>query len=256
MFISIIRIRIIIALIITSVLLTGCEIENTGKRVWVYETNQYQVYKQMKLLIANSDGANATLVIEGTDGHSESWILEIEDIKVKVQTGENCMVECTILIDEKEVHSFQINGGSDMVGLKVEYVDITKDGSRDVVIIGEPPHGTRAGSYWLFAYDKKNDCNIEVFEDGNKLTDLQMSQLDECCDEEFFKLFPNYVGADLATGEHFVDEFGNLYYEIAIWDESGKNMGNMIIFFTYDKKEKRFDVADMIYMPRYVCEYN
>ncbi len=254
MFTSITKIRVttITALIIASLLLMGCGTDHTGERVWVYETNQYQVYRQVASLIANSEGETAALVMEGIDGQSGVWIFESADNSVKAQTGENFMTEYTILVDKKEVHSFQMPSVDYMIGVKMMYVDITKDRSRDVVIIGEPPRGTRTGSYWLYAYDKKNDCNIEVFENGNSLTDVQASQLNDFYNEEFYELFPDFAYTECVR--QFVDEFGNLYYDIAIWDENDICLGDMMIFLTYNKEEKRFDVTDMIYMPWYVWE--
>ena len=230
-----------------------CDVEET-ERVWVYETNQYQAYRQMQLLIANSDDQNASLVTEGIGEGSEFWVFEIEDVSVKTQTEENFITKYTILIDGKDVNSFQISNGGDPNGIEVSYVDITKDGERDVVIVGEPPHGTRTGSYWLYAYDIKNDCCIEVFENSNKLTDVQISQIEGLLNEEFYECFPNFKGVEATSGVQHIDELGNVYYEMAIFEEYYKSTGRMMIFFTYNREMKRFDATDMMYMPLYVHE--
>ena len=231
-----------------------CGPEEEVESIWVYETNQYQAYKQMKSLIENSDVQNASLVKEGMEEGREFQLYEIENVSVKAQIAEDFTSKYTILIDKKEINDFQISSGGELRRIKVSYVDITEDSEKDVVIVGEPPRGTRAGSHWIYAYDIKNDCCIEIFENGKKLTDLQISQLEELLSKEFYELFPNFMGADVTFGEQHVDKFGNIYYEIAIFEEDNKNTGNMIIFFTYNKEMKRFDVTDMMYMPFYVFE--
>lgn len=258
-FITKIRKVAVTAFITALLFLVGCGTDNIGERVWVTETNQYQAFRRIEsLLVACSEGLEQATYVELIESESGIWNFESEDISVKAQYDENYDIEYTILIDGEEVHSFQMQDTGYINCAKVAYVDITDDRSRDIVVMGNPPRGTWAGSYWIYAYDVKNNCSIEIFDDeGHNLTEVQKSQLEEFYDEEFYETFPNLVDTEGTWGQQYIDTRGNLYYNIWIYDDSGligDPAGDILVFFDYNSEEKRFDVIDMIYMPRYVYE--
>lgn len=262
-FITKIRKVAVMAFLTALVFLVGCGTDNTGESVGVYETNQYMLYKRVYSLVSQCfDGLERATYVELIESESGIWNFESEDISVKAQYGENYYdTEYTILIDGEEVHSFQMPSTSYLNGARVVYVDITDDRSRDIVVVGEPPRGTflPSDTYWIYAYDVKNNCSIEIFDEGHSLTEVQKSQLEEFCDEEFYEIFPNIsdIYREYTNGEQYVDKQGHLYYNIWLFEDSERldnQVGDMIVFFDYNSEEKRFDVIDMIYMPTYVYE--
>lgn len=138
--------------------------------------------------------------------------------------------------------------------ISVYYVDITEDGRKDIVMIGEPPSGTNPSPYWSYAYDMFKKKELSLFDAvSGDLTEKQKVQLETLLkeDKEFQALFPDY--SYLGGTRPYVDEFGKVYYELAIWgDDINMNLGQMLILFDYNSEEGEFDVVDFLYIPHLV----
>lgn len=248
------NIRILFITIIL-IIMVGCDKkEATSSRpISVYDTNQYQLYKQVFSLIVKSDRRNAHFIEEVDQGNTKYWKYGIDDIIVKVEVIDDLKAKYTILKKEEELHSFIIADQGNPIGITISYVDITKDGNNDIVVIGEPPGGTLPNPRWIYVYDIKNATKIDVFNDMGGLTEEQRTQLGGLLDEEFNKLFPKYNIANNTGGHPYTDEDGNLYYYTGIFGESDfEDLGGMIILFVYDSENGTFNVSDFLHIPNYV----
>lgn len=223
--------------------------------VWVFDTDQYPVFKQLTMLIANDDSRRAVPTEQPGKEQQEYRIYEIDDIKVRVdKINEFYDAKYTIYQNNVEIHNFTITRQGNPFGVTISYVDINRDNVNDVVVIGEAPNGTLTTPKWICAYDIKSDSEIDIFADSGELTESQIAQVNEFLDKNFNALFPDNTGVDCTAAEPYVDQFGNLYYRIGIYKDFYQSMGEMLILFSYNADTDSFDVSEVLYMPLYVEE--
>ena len=182
------------------------------------------------------------------------------DISIKVEKIEELKAKYTIYKDNEEVDSFEAflyhSSPPDMIAL---YVDINKDGSRDVVIIGSADSGGVEPTPWTYAYDVKNGEQIHMFDVDDKgdgcLTEKQKAQMKSILNEEAKLqelLSESKIWIDDSTilgGIPIVDACDHVYFELPIRGTRyhAEVCGSVLLLLTYNADTKEFDVCDIVY---------
>ena len=230
---------------------------------WVYDTNQYQSYKQFTRFISefspetleNKEGIS----IDDTDYYQYGN----EDINVKVISPDSYYeknmqgpVDYIVTYRDK-TFTFQEDIPLHPEDVIIYYVDINKDSIKDIIIKGAPYSGTNSAYYWMRAINLKLMKEIEVFKttDTVRLTTEQSDTLNKMLEKDikFQSIFPDYEWIGNYSNP-LVDYFGNIYYEIGIGKELANDLGNVLLFFDYNKIKHKYDLVDYEYIPRYVYE--
>ncbi|MCM1128182.1 MAG: hypothetical protein NC429_17155 [Lachnospiraceae bacterium] len=208
------------------------------------------------------------------DPSGKAWTFEFDDkldvdiynvdISLKVELLGELWARYTVYEDEEEADSFEAFLSSEPPDLKALYIDITDDGSRDVVIIGSTDSGGFEGTPWAYAYDLKNHERISLFgsdaasdtpNHSGCLTEKQTEQMKEIVEKDgrFKELFPggriDYDGRGSLGGIPMVDALGNVYFQIPVWgsDFTADVDGSALLFLVYNADTKKFDVCDILY---------
>jgi len=232
--------------------------------VWVYDTNQYQAYKQFTSLIGNFPPETLEYIGDISRDNADYHQYGNEDITVEVMTVHSYLEQNNqgpvkpvdyVVSYQGKTFTFQELPPAYATSVTIYYVDINKDDSKDLVIEGSPYSGTNSAYYWLRAVNLVDMEEIEVFEiaDSIRLTTDQLDTLDKMLekDMEFQRLFPDYEW--LGNYAHFkVDCFGNIYYEIGLGKEINHGIGFILLLFDYNKTTLKYDLVDYVYMPDYV----
>lgn len=244
-----------------SKVMTNNEINKSRKSV--YDTNQYQSYKQFTRFIYEFPPEILEYIGEITvDGIKYNQYGD-EDIKIEVISmdsySENHMqglVDYTVFFRDR-TFSFKEKITPSSESLTIYYVDINKDNTKDIVLKGEPFSGTSINYYWMRTIDLIYMDEIEVFQKEGyvRLTSEQKETLDNMLKEDtkFNEVFPDYewLGNYANT---LIDCFGNIYYEIGLGKEITYDIGNILLLFDYNKITHKYNLVDYDYMPRYVLE--
>lgn len=201
------------------------------------------------------------------------WIFEIDDeiaveiygadISIKVELIEELRAKYTIYKNNEEVDSFEAFLYASPPDMFALYVDINKDETRDVVIIGSKNGGGFESTPWTYAYDVKNREQIHVFDvkDGMSdgcLTEKQMEQVKTILNEEekLQKLLSeSQISIDdsgVLGGIPMVDVCGNVYFDLPIWGTRYHSdvYGRALLILTYNADTKEFDVCDIVYFAK------
>lgn len=204
------------------------------------------------------------------DPSGKAWMFEFDDeldvyiynvdISINVEMLEELRARYTICENGEEVDSFEAFLSSRPPDLQALYVDITDDGSRDVVIIGSTDSGGFEGTPWVYAYDLKNRERISLFDSDEKndsgyLTEKQTKQMKEIVERDgrFKELFLggeiDYDRRGNLGGIPMVDALGNVYFQIHVWgsDFLSDVDGNALLFLDYNAETKEFDVSEILY---------
>ncbi len=248
------RMNLLFIFICTMILYTGCG-QLSEEKVWVYDTNQYQSYRRLSLLCANAipDGQIQEI-------NENELIYEGENISLHVKSeGEKTIIQAQA--EDGRLHAFEFSerpvGEILNTGIKATYTDITGDGNRDIVVIFTPVRGTLTGPGGAYLYDVAGNKELKLLENGLYLSDETLEEIEKYLDDDFYDAFPDF--SDIhelnAGGMLYVDEFGNLYYEAYITNQTSQmELGRMMIFLVYEKTAEKFSVAEIMYMPYYVSE--
>lgn len=186
---------------------------------------------------------------------------ETKDIQLVMVNDEEA-VKYQVYTDGKEIHQFKRDGQNiesvSMTGITAAaYLDVTQDGVKDIVVIGEPPRGTLTGPHWIYLYDMENRKIISAFDESGALTEKQLDEIGKHLGKEFYETFPESKSLEACKqwGQPYVDKFGQLYYQTSIAGENPlTDIGEMLVMFSYDTLKESFEVCDVIYMPRFVEE--
>jgi hypothetical protein len=227
----------------------------------VYDTNQYQSYKQFIRLINEFPPEALEYKGEISIDDTDYYQYGNEDIKVKVISPDsydekNMQGAVDYIVSYRDkTFTFQENIPLHPEDVIIYYVDINKDSTKDVIIKGAPYSGTNSAYYWMRAVNLIYMEEIEIFKttDSVRLTADQSDTLNKMLEEdmEFQSIFPDYewMGSYANT---LVDCFGNIYYEIGIGKEISYDIGYLLLLFDYHKITHKYDLVDYEYIPRYV----
>lgn len=242
----------------------------TGEKqeVWVYDTSQYQAYKQFVKYIYDFPPENldyqGKFVCDGLEYNQYGN----EDIKIQVITMESYTqnhmqgkVDYKVIYRDKS-YTFKEDLTQYPEGLVIYYVDINKDKTKDLIIKGEPNSGTSSAYYWMRAIDLIYMEEINIFENDNhdgtiRLTSDQIDTLNIMLEEdiEFNQTFPDFQWFGNYANT-LVDYYGNIYYEVGLGKGIAHDIGKILILLDYNKLTKKYDPVDYIYMPNYVSKVN
>lgn len=224
------------------------------EKVRVYDTTQYQGYRRLSRLAANSMPDGIMTVVSETELTYENG-----DVFLEVTTTGEWTSLFRVYTEGELCYEFECNKRSAVaiaqMGLYSAYVDITMDGVKDVVIVVPPVRGTVTGPCLSYAYDVKEGKAIDLFQEDGSLTDEQLEIIKGLLDDEFYEIFPEFTDISYLKqyGTLYVDEFGQLYYFSAISNENIRDtIGEILIFLNWDKEKKGFDITEIMYMPAYV----
>lgn len=227
------------------------------EEVSVYETAEYQIYKQFSQLISNSHPEQMEYLGEVTVDDVYYYQYKIEDITLSVMSPTNKKIEYEVeyIISYKDNKlTFQNLYPRFPEDVSFYYVDINKDQKKDIVAIGSPHSGTNNTYYWLYAIDLTIMDEIPVIELKEQfITSLQNEQLKNMLDNDklFQSIFPDMERMDYVTIP-YVDFSGNIYYKLGIGKDLTHTLGEIIVLLNYNKETRNFDVVDYIYMPDYI----
>lgn len=232
-------------------------------------SDEFQIYKRLNALSWTSveDYPDGRASLTGEEASGSCWKFAFDDeldvalynvdISIKIEMLEELWAKYTIYKDSEELHSFEANISHEPPDMMALYVDITQDGSRDVVIIGSLDSGGFEPTPWTYAYDLKNNEQISLFDsDGvcSSLTEKQREQAKSVLDkdEKFSKLLPNakiWEVDSTLSGIPMVDALGNVYFDLPIPGEryAADVCGNALLLLTYNADTKEFDVCDIVY---------
>ncbi len=230
---------------------TEVETEKEKETAMVYDTNQYQIFRRLESFSMNS--MEHAHIVE-TENENE-YLCESEFINViaKDDFQHTGITTYQIYLDGAKIHQFTKK--DEFTYLSIQYVDVTRDGNKDVILVGGPDKGRLMGPDWIYVYDVQNDRTIDIFDESGSLTDEQLKAIETYLDDEFYETFPQFVDIKYSKlwGDPCVDGDGNLYYWSAIAGENWLiSIGELGVMFFYDKDSESFFVSDVIYMPYYV----
>lgn len=186
------------------------------------------------------------------------------DISIKVEILEELWAKYTIYKDSEELHSFEANISQEPPDMLALYVDITQDGSRDIVIIGSLDSGGFEPTPWTYAYDLKNNERISLFDsdgESSSLTEKQRGQVKAILEKDgkLSGLLPDaemikriWEGSHTFGGIPMVDPLGNVYFNFPIRGPLpgvavDHVYGDALLLLTYNADTKEFDVCDVVY---------
>lgn len=232
--------------------------ENSQK--WVYDTNQYQSYKQFTRFISEFSPGVLENKGEISIDDIDYYLYGYEDITVKVISPDSYYEKNMqgpvnyIVTYQDKTFTFQENIPLHPEDVIIYYVDINKDNSKDIIIKGAPYSGTNSAYYWMRAVNLKYMEEIEVFKttDSVRLTSEQSDTVNKMLENDikFQSIFPDYEWMGNYSNP-LVDYFGNIYYEIGIGKELVDDLGK-ILLFDYNRITHKYDLVDYEYIPRYV----
>lgn len=244
--------------------------EGSQQMLGVNDSCDTQIYRRLCSLIDRSvsDFPDCWADLTKEDPSGKVWTFEFDDeidaeiynvdISIKVELLEELSAKYTVYENGEEVDGFEAFTVHKPPDLKALYVDITQDGSKDVVIIGSQDSGGFEATPWTYGYDLKNRERIPIFDSqdiSGCLTKKQLAQVKAILegDGKFKELFPNGKIADDDNGSlggiPMVDADGNVYFEMPIWgnDFAADVDGNLLLLLTYHADTKEFDVCDIVY---------
>ena len=232
-----------------------------GYQKSVYDTNQYQSYKQFTRFIYEFPPEaleyKGEISIDGTDYcqyGNEDIIVKVISPDTYFKKDMRGLVDYTVSY-RNETFTFQDKIPQYPEDLIVYYVDINKDNTKDVIIKCTPYRGSNIAYYWMRAVNLIRMEEIEIFkaDDFVRLTTDQSDTLNKMLEEDtkFQSLFPDYewLGNYANT---MVDCFGNIYYEVGMGKEISYGIGQLLLLFDYNKITRKYDLVDYEYIPEYV----
>lgn len=244
--------RFVLFLLLIVSFITGCG-QKPAETVWVYDTNQYQVYRRLSVLCANAipDG-------QITEISENELTYRGEQISLSIKTeGEETVF--TAHTEDGQLHKFTFNerpaGEILNTGIKAAYVDVTGDGNKDIIVMFSPIRGTFTGPGGAYLYDVAEDKELKLLDNNLYLSEEMLEDIEMLLNEDFYDSFPEFgdVKGLNAGGMLYADDFGNLYYETCVTDKTAqKELGAMMLFLTYEKETGEFSVSDIMYMPYYI----
>ena len=253
----------IVTILIVCLMLTSCGIQKEESLTFVYDTEQYQTYKRLERLAASSADNSKALYMENIVQREIQYsVYEVSDLKVLIEQGDADITNYLLYINGEYLTTIPFRNHSRVIEeVTIYYIDITGDLKHDVVMFCQPPAGTSTSPYWSYAYDVYNKRKISFFDEvSGELTESQKEQLMKILDndEEFKELFSEYCGlGGSGAPRPYVDMFGKIYYEMAVWGENSYTdaIGSILVMLVYNKEENCFDVNAVLYMPLYVEVY-
>ena len=208
----------------------------------------YNIYTEKeRQIIASSEKVKAKIIEEVSE---DCNIYGIEDIKVRVEDigGDELLAEYTIYKDGVEVCRIQLEEGVLLrAGVDIFYADITKDGERDIII--QPGEVGTFAAKWAFGYDLKNNTQIDIYKERWELMEANKVQLNEFLDDSFYNIFPNCEW--IVPFNIYVDEDGNLYYDMTVGRENANTLGSLIAKAVYNTTTESLDIAEVFYARQY-----
>lgn len=218
------------------------------------DTKDYVLFRRVASLChsLNEDGFGGDII---TITENRQWIYKQGEIEVDISVDEQENSSFYLFrISEEAVLNYTREGVDYPQAISVYYADINHDGCKDIILVGAAPRGTLAGPHWTYIYDLNNDCELRILEEEGSLTDGLITEIECLLDSRFDELFPQVDLMDCKyVGELFVDYYGNMYYITTLSEGETiakiHNVGEMIIFLSYDMENELFYVEDILYMP-------
>ena len=228
---------------------------------WVYDTNQYQSYKQFTRFIHEFPPEALEYIGIITIDDTEYYQYGNEDIKIEVISKDSYNekklkgpVDYTVSYRGR-TFTFQEDIPQYPENIMIYYVDINKDSTKDIVIKGALYSGSNIAYYWMRAVNLIYMEELEVFktDDLIRLTIEQSDTLNKMLEEDikFQSIFPDYEWMG-NYANIMVDCFGNIYYEIGLGKELSNDIGKILLLFDYNKMKHNYDLVDYEYIRNYV----